>query len=260
MTKSSRIALLGSAALSLVASLGFWRFGASYARSFEVLLVRPADPRPEWIAEPLYASLAGVAFALCLGLACGAVIATARLQPLNVGGRVALGVGGLALAAGGVLLTRSMFNVSQVFSIIAMSEASPDPDQLRSALAEIMPTLHFGLPILCLAPACLLACGLFGFGAPASGNVPAPWWWLYPLSVAIAALFLLLVFVAAIPAASRLPEFFTGDQAFKPSEVASVLQQLFSTGRLAGVLLVIFGLVMANLATLPGSPQQRTPA
>jgi hypothetical protein len=45
----------------------------------------------------------------------------------------------------------------------------------------------------------------------------------------------------------------------KPSEVASVVQQLFSSGRLAGVLLVIFGLVMANLATLPGSPS-RTPA
>jgi hypothetical protein len=255
MANPSRIALLGLSALALVASLGLWRFGASYARSFEVLLVRPADPRPEWVADPLYASLAGVALALCLGLACGSVIGAASAQPLNLGGRAALAVGGLALAAGGVLLARSMFNVSQVFSIVAMSEATPDAGQLRSALAEIIPTLHFGLPMLCLAPVCLLACGLFGFGAPASGNIPARWWWLYPISVAIASLFLLLVFVAAIPAASRLPEFFTA-QALKPSEVASVVQQLFSSGRLAGVLLVIFGLVMANLATLPGKPSQ----
>ena len=259
MAKPSRIALLGLAALALVASLGFWRFGASYARSFEVLLIRPNDPRPEWIAEPLYASLAGVGFALCLGLACGAVIGAASSQPLRIGGRLALALGGLALAAGGLLVARSMHNVSQVFSVVAMSEATPDAAQLRSALAEIMPTLGFGLPILFLAPIGLLACALFGFGAPASGNAPARWWWLYPVSVAIAALFLLLVFVAAIPAASRLPEFFTDGQAFKPSEVASVLQQLFSTGRISGVLFVIFGLVMANLATLPGSPS-RTPA
>jgi hypothetical protein len=146
-----------------------------------------------------------------------------------------------------------MDNVIRVFSILAMSEATPKAEELQTALAKIMPTLHLGLPILCLAPVGLLACGLFGFGAPATSSAPARWWWLYPVSVAVAAPFLLLVFVAAIPAAIRLPEFFAASGSMKPSEVFSVVHQLVSTARISGVLLVIFGLVLANLATLPGS-------
>jgi hypothetical protein len=71
------------------------------------------------------------------------------------------------------------------------------------------------------------------------------------VSIAIISLLLLVVFAAAIPAANRLPGFFAAGGAVKPSEIGAVLETLLSTGRLAGVLLMIFGLAIANLATLP---------
>jgi hypothetical protein len=193
-----------------------------------------------------------ILYAASLALAGGAVLAAGRQQALDLRGRLALVLAGLIMAVGGVGIAWAMNGAISVISIVAMSEGQVKASEIQGAVSEIAPRMQFGLTALCLPPIGLFLCGLLGFGPPAGGLGRPPLPWLHPLSVAVAGLLLVVVFAAAIPAAIRLPELLASSQAIKASEVVEVIQRLLSIGRVSGVLFVIFGLVIANLATVAG--------
>lgn len=254
-----RLGLFACASVAFLASLGLWHFGGGFPRVLEVLTSRPGNPIPPTLSHPLYASVFAILYVVSLALACGAVLAISRQQALEIRGRLALVLAGLVMAVGGLGIAWAMQNAVGVLSIVAMSDAQIKPAEIQGTVTEIAPRMHFGLTALCLPPIGLFLCGLIGFGPPGGGSERPPLPWLYPLSVAVASLLLVVVFAAAIPAAIRLPEFFTATGAIKASEVAGVIQRLLSIGRVNGVLFVIFGLVIANLATLVGRANS-TPA
>jgi hypothetical protein len=251
-----RLGMIGCAGLAFIGSLGLWFFGDGFPRALEVLTLGGGKPIPPSISHPLYASLSGVLFAAGVGLACGAAIAASRTSALAASGRAALVAAGLIMAAGGLAVTLAMNQATSVMSIVAMSEVAVKPEEVHTAVAQLLPKMRFGLGALCLPPIGLLICGLIGFGPRATGQ-RAQVSWMHVISVTVAALLLAIVFAAAIPPALRLPEFFASTQPIKPFDVAASIQQVLSAGRLSGLLLVIQGLVILNLATLPGTPVPR---
>jgi hypothetical protein len=249
-----RLGIIALAGVALLASLGLWFFGGSFPRVLEILFARPGGPLPTTLSHPLYAAVFAILYSASLALAGGAVLAAGRQQTLDLRGRLALVLAGVVMAVGGVGIAWAMQNAISVISIVAMSETQVKASEIQGAVSEIAPRMQFGLTALCLPPIGLLLCGLIGFGPPAGGPGRPPLPWLHPLSVAVAGLLLVVVFVAAIPAAIRLPELLFSTQAIKASEVVAVIERLLSIGRVSGVLFVIFGLVIANLATITTGP------
>jgi hypothetical protein len=136
--------------------------------------------------------------------------------------------------------------------VISISDTQVRPEDLLGALSEVLPTMQTGLTILFLPPIGLLLCSLIGFRPPRTGGHRTQISWMHAIPLVVAGSLLALVLAAAIPPALRLPQFFSGQQPIKASEVVSAIHQLLSMGLLSGLLLVIDGLVVLILATVPG--------